>query len=458
MDIKLYYYYLNSKFDIGFKLTIAIMAAMLVFVSFDPNTNYQTDLTLYLQNTFYRNFIHPHFSIFQFFIIIISFYIIKRGGVNFSSVGLKEKIIIFATLINIILLMVNPNNNTQNPILGMPLLSDPSLYVGLLFIFSVFTVADKNFLVIFIGRLTKYVIIFAIIRVILLFLNYFIGTAFSFYNISSTLMEEDSLLFFGLISLFLLSLYFLTRRNIYLIAYFLFFIVQLLSFRRSGMLLTLLTSSTLFLVYYFRKTNINSKLRYLFIAISIVITLSLSINSFNSLPKTYQLYLSRYLGSFIELSSNREFKLEARNDHIDQANAGFSYAIDKLGFWGFGYGSASDRIGYVYLNNTGIHNAYFSLWEQFGFYYLLYYGLIIFIFLGETKKTIINLYKFPKDYIILRSSLIIYLFFYFINSWVLVVDNLTSIKAVFIILLILASLFYITPNNYKLLFPKRLLA
>ena len=61
-------------------------------------------------------------------------------------------------------------------------------------------------------------------------------------------------------------------------------------------------------------------------------------------------------------------------------------------------------------------------------------------------------YKFyPDDYFKIRVAVIIFFAFYLVNAWVLMIHNMIGIKVVFIRLLILSFLFYVTPENYNII-------
>jgi len=433
-------------------LLLLVMAIIFVFVSQDPNIADQTLQTVLLQNLFFHNFIHPHFSIFQFLFILLIFYIFRQGRVTLANSTFVERTIVFATGINIIFLMVNPNNDTENPILGMPLLSDPSIYVSLLLMFALFLNRNKLLIVAILKKLFIYILWIAALRALMLLILFFIGFGnITFFGVTSTLMEEDTLILFVLTSGIFLVLYFIRKKKIYLVVWFIFLFVQLLSFRRSGTLSFFLVNLTILIVHYFYGFNARKKTIVFFVLPLLVFGFITIVGSYDSLPKKYQMYVSRYVGAFVDLPSNYEYASESRNEHLIQSNESVFYAIENLPFWGFGYGRSESRSRYNYKGNTGIHNAFYNLWEQFGLFYLFYTLIFIFIFISEALKTFKYRRKYPYDYLLIRTSVLAFVLIFWINSWVLMIHNIIGFKMVVIRLFLLSFLFYVTPSNYYLI-------
>jgi len=432
-------------------LLLFAIAFLIVFVSQDPNILEQTTQTIFLKNLFFKNFIHPHFSIFQFLFIILAFYLFKQGNVSLANSTTLEKIIVFATGINITLLMINPNNDTKNPILGLPLLSDPSIFVALFLMVAVFLNRNKLLIIAILHKVSIYVFWIAALRALLLMVLYLMGIGnVSLFGVATILMEEDTLILFVLISGIFLTLYLISKQNKFLIVWFIILLVQLLSFRRSGTLSFFLVNSIILLVHYFYGLNVRRKTITFFSVLLLVFGFITTLGSYDVLPRKYQMYVSRYLGAFIDLPSNYDFKEETRNEHIIQSNESFWYAIDNLPFWGFGYGKSEYRSRFNYKGNTGIHNAYFGLWEQFGLFYLIYTLLFVLIFLSEGIKTFRYRKKYPYDLFLIRTSVIAFILVFWINTWVLMIHNVVGFKMVVIRLFLLAYLIYVTPAKYLL--------
>ena len=442
----------NNNYKLGLLMNILIffMSLMIVFVSQDPNILDQLPRTIILQNFFMYGFIHKHFSIFQFTILLISFCLLYQSKFSFKNIGFKEKLLIFSTIIYIVLLMLNPNNNTLTPIFGMPLFSDPSLYVGFIFMFTLFYSFNKDVIVKFLYTIGKYILIISAFRALLLLFLFLTGNGNNYMGSSTILMEEDTLLLFVLLNIISLALFFIKKDYKFLFLWALFFLVQILSFRRSGFMLIILCNISLFSIFFFGKMNLFKRISFLLLACFTMLSFFWALENYDSFTPQMKLYANRYFGQYYKFKDSYRYEREYRNLHIQQSNQSIEY-ISELPFWGFGYGKVESRNRKNFLGNTGIHNAYFALWEQFGLFALIYHIIIIIVFLNEILKTIMRYKFYPDDYFKIRVAVIIFFAFYLVNAWVLMIHNMIGIKVVFIRLLILSFLFYVTPENYNII-------
>lgn len=126
--------------------------------------------------------------------------------------------------------------------------------------------------------------------------------------------------------------------------------------------------------------------------------------------------VNRYMGI---LDSKAEARNVAFSDtgHKEQALNVFKSAIEKMPFWGIGYGQTTERL-YLDGQTSNIHNTYATLWVQHGIVTLLFYLFIAAIIIKHTLRL---MYKIGKhnftDYLI---YLLVgyYLIGYFASAWV----------------------------------------
>ena len=432
------------------KILIFLLSLVFVIASQDPNLTDQTSQTVLLHNLLLKNFIHPHFSVFLFIILLISVIIYFRYDLNFGLKKAREKTLVIATFVYTFLLLINPNNDTLNPILGLPLLSDPSLYVGLIFMYVIFftnTYVSLHFTAIFIAFFLK----LSVVNAVYLFGKYLLGMGNIFLDSASVLMEEDTLILLVLVQIIFLSLFLITQKKLFLYLSLFLVFFQVLSFRRSSVLLTILVNTTYLIIYQWKYGTIQK--RFSFYTLSLAIIFFVSINLHN-LPEPVIKYMNRYIGQYVDLPQKYRYAAEAKNEHIEQSAYGFSYALDNLKFWGTGFGNRLDKARFNFKGNTGIHNAYYDLWEIQGFYALMYYVLIIILFLSEVFSTYRSRNKLSKEVFLLKLGVIIFFFFFLVNAWVLMMVNLTGMKMVLTRNLILLFLFNVNNTNVKLFIPK----
>jgi hypothetical protein len=346
------------------------------------------------------------------------------------------------------MLLLNPNSRVLTPILGLPLLSDPDLYIYLLFMVAIFLMRSNEDFIFYFRTLMKYLLIFFVIRVFYLLLLRAFGQGVNYFGYQSVTMEEDTLILAVLVQVIFLALYYIKNKNKYIYLVIIFQIFQILSFRRSGLLLSLLVMGTFLLLFYAKRSVLKRFTSALILIIGIIIFfLNLDV-----MPRSTLLLVHRYVGAYITLPAAVSFADVAKNEHFAQSNQSIIEQAGHLSFWGFGYGSSLTRFNFNYKGNTGIHNVYFNLWEWQGLFALIYYLILIYIILIKSIY-IIKKYKYLDDtYKYLKMSIIIFFFFYLINAYVLMMVNFTGIKMKLLWVLVLAFMLKINQNNYKLLF------
>lgn len=435
---------------IGFnKFLIIIFSMIYVFVSQDPNLTDQHEITKSLAKAFNSNFIHPHFSIFQFITILVSLMLLHKNQYNYFAAQFKRERIIFVfTAVYIGLLLINPNNSTINPILGLPIFSDISLYTSLLFMFSIlFILNDSNFIELF-KVIYKTIAVLYVFRIVILIIMWSFGSGVRFMGLNSVTMEEDTLILSVLFGLVFLALFYKTSKKKYLFLWFLFLFFQIISFRRSGLLLTIITN-VIYLWLFYSKKNIIKRVLSIVLIVSLFGYLFIN---FSVLPISTKIYLHRYVGEFVNLPESYAYSYFARNIHVEQSNESVLIAASGLPFWGFGFGETQTRNRFNYEGNTGIHNAYFNLWEDQGLFALFYYLYFFAIIIKESISTIKNRKYYDKDLLLLRSAVLIFIFMFFINAYVLMSVNFTGLKMKIMLFLVITFLTKSNNSNYKLLF------
>ena len=431
-------------------ILIWIFALLYVFASQDPNLGDQNLSTILIAKLFMSDIVLPNLSIFELCVFLLSIYIIYKYRMSFWNARFKkERWIFFFTTIYIILSMLNPNSQVQNPILGMPLFSDPTLFIAAFFMFSIFFIKNDNDYLNLIGRIVSAVLLISIIRVFILHFLWLMGMGVSFYSVNSILMEEDTLLLNVLFGILFFIKYYQTKQKKYFLFWLLYLLLEIFSFRRSGMLLMILVSSSF---YILMKTDVSSKVRKYLSLILIIVLLGVLSFNLNIIPPSAQLYLHRYIGQFVELPDSYKYERYAANLHVEQSNESITIYAKNLPFWGFGYGNTSMRSRTNFQGNTGIHNAYYKLWEERGLYALIYFLLIILYVLREALITLKYRRVLTPDLWNLRIAILAFIIFFFINAYVLMMINLIGLKMQIMWIIILSVLFKVNPGNYQTLF------
>lgn len=446
------------RFPLSFKIILFIFCAILVFVTGHSVTQ-NPDFVRKLNFLFHRGFIDVRFfSLFQLFVLYICWFFINNNNVSFSFGGLKAKVFLLLTIIHFLLIMFNPNNDTPGSVFGMPLFTDLSHYIYIILIYTFLFMRPVVFMA-FLRTIIPMVLSLSILRVIILLILYPLGIGEYYYlhGRYSILMEEDTLLIFSLLSIVLLLLVYIRKdKRKFIFLWLLFLIIQLLSFRRTGLLFTLIANFLLMSVYYMILTKRKTKF-IVYSTIVIMIIFFLSNTNFDFLSGNAKIFANRYFGAFFDLGSADESHADyARNEHIEQAFYGWELARQKLTFWGAGYGARESL--FTYKGNTGIHNAYVQVWMRFGLFSLAYYLFLIGIVINETiklAKEFVNKSKYSILYLLSKSIVLIYLTLFFITAWIMISQNFTDIRAMFIRIILFALLLKIDTTNYAILFSRK---
>lgn len=421
------------------RILIILFALMFVFISSDSNLKYQSDITLFFRKLFYNGLFHPRlFKLFDYLVILFSLSLINRYGINYIYNSKLLKLIFFLTIINTIFIFVNPNHAAEYMFLGLPLLSDISLYTGIIFTFSIFFVKEEGFLY-FIKEFGKFVLLFASVKALFLFFLWFNGQGFSFWGFYSILMEEDNLLLFAFLQLLAFYLYNKTKTKKYFFIWVIFFLIEILSFRRSGLFVSVLTI-ILYLIYSnLRNSSVTKKTGFVFALLLIFFIL---LNSIQFLPYTQKLYVGRYIGEFISVPGIPQHLELFDNKHLEQAKYGLDAAFDILPFWGYGFGHDINKATLFYGSNSAIHNSYVAVWMYHSLVFTIYLVVLAFlIFYNLIKKS------YSPHNTNFNVMIGIFLAVFFINHWVLPLANVVEIKMVVFRTLLIALFFRISKTN-----------
>lgn len=138
---------------------------------------------------FHSGFIHAKFfTPFEILFLLLLFNILNyyKFKLRFTNGILLFAFIAYATR------MINPNSETSNPILGMPLLSNLSEY---LFLFTILVLVSMpaTLCKIVLERIFRYVLMFSVIKAIIIVVMYFTGIiSFVRFNYVLMLPEIDT--------------------------------------------------------------------------------------------------------------------------------------------------------------------------------------------------------------------------------------------------------------------------
>ena len=396
---------IESRFTPFIKLIMIVFSAIFVFASIDTYRSLSS--TIFFNKIFLRGFGNEHFfSLFEILFIFMVFLISMKFHSKIKSSNLS-KILFFLIVLTFILKMLNPNNDPNNPILGMPLFSDISNYTFILLAYFSLFLDDKVYMV-FLKKIFYYVCIILIVRVFYLFILWLMGKGNYAFGANSTLTEGDTLFIIAFFQIAFFVLYLINKERKYLILWLIYLLFLIFSYRRSALGVALSANVLCYLLIVLKEKGIKNKI-ILVLGIVLIYGVLSNVEQFN-LPYKYERYILRFVSAIpgMNLSDSGEF---TDSGHWEQTSETFYSAFQNLGFWGVGYGRSYD----VYLagQSAVIHNVYAATWAQHGLYMLLFYLFIIIIVLFTTLKLFLYEKIHNNNYYIIKISLCIFLLMWF---------------------------------------------
>ncbi len=359
---------------------------------------------------FQSGLFHPRFfAPFEIIFLFLLFNIINNYKIRFKF---NNKLFIFA-FIAYVLRMINPNADSMNPILGMPLLSNMDEYI-FLFMLIVLLSIPPNLCKLLIEKIFKYVLIFSIIKAIILIIVYLVGASTNFrFDYAILLPEPDTQFLFAFLGAIILAFYILSRENRFLLLSALFFVIVIFSMQRSTSLTGLIAIFLLMMFAIYKALPIVAGKSIMIIGLLFIIV-QISLTQFSDTKVAFT--INRYMGIVKEKDevANTAF---SDTGHKEQAITVFLSVMKDMPFWGIGYGKTEERL-YLEGQSSNIHNTYATLWTQHGIVTLLFYLFIFLLIIKYSLKLMHKINKYNYREYIIYLSVGFYLFGFFISAWV----------------------------------------
>jgi hypothetical protein len=428
-----------------YKVIIWSIAGIFVIVT-GQVVPYNPQISMQLHDLFHGAVFHESFfSIFEILLIILCSGILSQFKASFRAGNKVSKFIFIISIIYYLLLIINPNNATRLKLLGLISISMPQYYVYFLLLYT-FLFTDRRITRNIITEFLNALFYFAYALCIFSLANYFTGGIKFDWVGNSSMTQEDTLIHLVLIQGLATSFYLFNRKMKYLNLWILVALVEILSFRRSGFLLMLIINSVLIGGYYTYKTSILSKIKISLVLLYSVMLL-FSIYSMGIGSSKIDFYSHRYFGAF--LIDNEDLDSYAKNRHIEQANYGYKEVKKYIIFWGNGISNSGSMYQLNYEGNTGIHNAYVQVWLEYGFYAFLYHIILCIAALVLFFTTFVRYVRHKTPELHLNMAIAIFLAMFFINGWVLIMQNFIMTNMLFIRVILFSVLVNYRDEDYK---------
>lgn len=425
------------------KVFIFNISSILVFVSsghqFEESVS---NLSLKLTEIFFTPVFHSmFFNIFEIIILSFLIYLFIKSKISVINANKKEKFIFVFAILCWFLNMINPNTNTNNPILGMPLFSNVTEYL-FIFLLYIFFFIDKRIVTYIILLLFKYIFILSLVRGLLIMLQYFIGIGVVRFGRVVTLLEYDVLLQYGILTVIFFTAY-LSRKDLKMFALtLLFFLIVFLCTVRTYLAPILIAIILILSVFLFKRTQ-TKKVKIVIFGFIFVLLL---VSSFNFLPDPFKRTYYRVLAVLPKygISGIQEI---STTGHWEQSLYTTLSIIEKHIFWGDGYGTSQD----VYLKGQtiNIHNAYAGLWIKYGLHMTIFYLSFLFLVIHELYKVLIIEKKSFSNFHWYKLALCSFYIGFAITAYVAISTVYTNFRFQFILVLIWTFIFKVSERDFE---------
>ncbi len=425
--------------------------ALFVFVSYD--TYLCTPLTENLHNRFVEaaKITAFYLSYFDLAVLAVGVILLERFGFQFlKSRPILRVLFIFAAVC-VLLDLLNPNDESQK-LLGMPLAGQLTTFVFMVYMFAMFFIREEGFLL-FLKRTTLAVSILVMARTVLLLGLWSVGQGNFAFGAGATLTEGDSLVVFAFFTVLFLSLYFIRRRQLYLLMWAANFVLILLSFRRSGMYIVIGTNLFVLLLHLLVRVRIAAIIRNLAVVAFLGMIGGLVVLQTVS-EDTTQYYFNRYFGMFMGMGQSPSSKEQYAGDsgHFEESSSTIAYAFTKMEFWGYG-GGTDARINIPgATKNLWVHNVFAASWLYHGVYQFLFYALLAFLMCLMALKIFFQRKRHDERFVLLMAGLISFMIMMMIVWYSNPIHMAESLKLRVLWVTLLAAIFRITPDNFCVLF------
>lgn len=429
----------KKKIDI-INILLFLIISIIIFVSNNTQAYTGWPIKELMHKYFMEGILfHERFlSILDILILWLCFILEFRYKGFTKKKGRKYNILIFATVITIFFKIINPNNSVPGNDL-YTIVYRMNDFILLFLLIELFALRPIVFYHYFIKNAGKYFIYLSLSKIGINAILYLVGYPEYFANyIPSTLSEMDGGLFIAFTHSIFFFLYLSTKKNKYLIVLFFILVFQILTIKRTGLSLSLITDILLYIFYI--KNNITKLMFPLtFLTLIFIFTLESSVLKENAYIQTFTVLFTGEADNVIRGSN------DGASGHFDQTSTTFNQ-IGNLPFWGIGYGKKMEDINLEGAAHGGtlIHNVYAYMHYYYGFYALLWLVLPILFIVSAYIKI---LFKSFTNLRLLEVLFIAYLIGYYISISFTTVGYFESTQFYFFIFTCFTAVFKLRALN-----------
>lgn len=381
-------------------------------------------------------------------IIIFSTYIIVRYYNYYRNYNFYNKFLLLFLIIYLFILL-NPNNSSD---FLRTFFSKQSRFILLMPLFFVsLNYLENDMYAIIMNKVWRIGFIVIIFKAVVSMIYYVSGHGMQFVTLKGTILQEDVLIYIGLVQLFYLYMYLHKGKKKNLLLSLFLLLVIILSMRRTETY-AFMISSLVFLTYYFYKKKRISLFFSKLIPATIVFSILLYVLSFSNVISVSSI-LSRNISIFSYFNPNLQDQQLHDSKHFLQSITTSEVMLNNLSrFWGSGLKNTP----YVYGQTAAIHNSFAYNWAKFGLPVLfLYTFLFLRILMLLLKASKLSFKNGPNSYSLSLKFLALFLLFMtFIMGWSSSFNIFTRNTQNYITFIMLLSLLKINKDNIHLLIPQ----
>jgi len=409
-----------------------------------------TDGTVLLNQLFYTSIYRNSFlSLFELLVIFIALVLLLHSHVHIKNAG-KAGVFVFAfALLCFVFDLLNPNNDPSAGFLGIPWRYDLSVYVYLLLLFAVLFV-DEVRVAEFLRSVGIAVLLFAFVRGVILLIQWARGEgSHTFYGVNATLTEGDTLRLFAALQIITMLVFVIKKNRLCALLSVLFFLIEVLSFRRQSLLTVIVAIVSILVWYVFIKNRARVFFKTVLYSLLLAAFGYVSVIGFG-LEGEARIFIDRYFGMF----AGERQGFSGDTGHFLESYLTMSEAFARGRFWGYGVadpdaiyiaGASSDFI---------VHNVYAAAWLYRGLYLTLFYVSLSGVVLYVLIRLVHRRRELRHEFLIFQGGVALF-FLVTAVSWAFSpINGAESIRMRVLWTLLLAVVLRIGPLTFDLIFEK----
>jgi hypothetical protein len=374
-----------------------------------------------LQNLFVASNDFYNFPGFELFVIYFCFMLTRLFSNYYTKQHRIINLFLIITFIVTFINYINPNNNYSVGFYSVITAKITRTFWFMLpFAYALLYLNNRAYLII-VKKLLSIGLKVATSRVLFALFAVLIGAGQrDLFGKNLSIYQSDILAWLSFFSVYCFTVYLIKKQNKYGILSLLFLLCNILSYRRTALLVTI-GSGIIIYVYYL--IVINKKIKNIYLAGAFFLLIAITGPLlYNKSQLVFDL-TNRYVAaiSFTGIA-NVDETVQGESEytdsgHVDQAVNTWNFFLKNLGrFWGTGIRVNSKSFWVEGRSEAAVHNNIVYSWSRYGMYMVVYY-VLVFITLFRILFRVNSSRSFRSLNGFICFSTFIYLAMYFVGGW-----------------------------------------